>query len=152
MFSCVALRMSLTSDMGGVSAVPRESGCGVGIVHIFSSYKRYVVVVVVGIRFCQSSSPSRLDPAFSRFAYRLRWSISVFVSCCLSLSSRVPCRFRFSLVVFRFFANVSSEGASFLVRVFVFVRLLASCEVALVGLFVDCCICSVFRFLSLIFV
>ena len=118
----------------------------------FLSYKSCVVVVVVAIRFRQSSSPSPRDPAVSRFGYLLRWFISVFVSCCFSLSSRVPCRFRFSFVGFRFCASVSSEGASFLVRVFVFMRRLSSSEVTFVGPFVDRGTCSVFRFRLLLFV
>ena len=50
----------------------------------------FVVVSVILSR--QSSSLSRRDPVSSVFVYRPRWFFSVFVSCCLTLSARFPCR------------------------------------------------------------
>ena len=151
-FSCVALRVSLKSY------VARCFGRFAGT-HGRRRYRsRFSLYKSCSVRRRRRFSFSSIALSCSSISclFLLRLSSSLvyprYLVVFFSFSSRVPCSFRFSFVVFRFCASVSSEGASVLVRVFVFVRLLTSCGVTFVVLIVDRRIFSVFRVCSSLFV
>ena len=152
MFACVALRVSLTSDLA--RCFGRFAGTR-GRRRYRSRFSLYKSCSVRRRRRFSFSSISHSRSSCSRFSRSLflgsAYPSSFSCSCCFVLSSLSLLRFRFPFVVFVVRERLSKGNIVF-VRVSVFVRLLAFCDITFVGPFGDRIICSVFRVRSSRFV